>query len=86
MYLCEPFHIDEQMQDVQLKLTYSSPVPIRDIALRIYRKQWTIGRWDERRSEISVLIARHDDDDIYNKLDSMKKIEKQINPKVMDLF
>ena len=40
----------------------SSSVPIRDVVLRIYRKQWTIGRC-ERGSGISVLIARDDDDD-----------------------
>ena len=38
-------------------------MPIRDAALRICRKQWTIGRCGERVSGISVLIARHDDDD-----------------------
>ena len=31
--------------------------------LRICRKQWTIVRCGERGSGISVLIARHDDDD-----------------------
>ena len=42
--------------------------PIRNVALRICRKQWSIGRCGERGSEISVLIARHDDDD-----DDMRK-------------
>ena len=37
--------------------------PIRDVALRTCRKQWTIRRCGERGSEISVLIAWHDDDD-----------------------
>ncbi len=38
-------------------------MPIRDVALRTCRKQWTIG-WDgERGSGISELIARRDDDD-----------------------
>ena len=63
MYSRGPVHMDEQRQDVQLKPTYSSSVPIRDVALRICRKQWTIGRCGERGSEISVLIERHDDDD-----------------------
>ena len=52
--------MDEQRQDMQLKLTYSSSVPIRDVALRTCRNQWTIGRCDERGSEISMLIAQHD--------------------------
>ena len=62
MYSCEPLRMDEQRHEVQLEPTYSSSVPIRDVALRICRKQWTIGRCGERRLEISVLIAWHDDD------------------------
>ena len=63
MYSCGPLHMDEQRQDVQLEPTYSSSVPIRDVAMRIGRKQWTIGRYDGRESETSVLIAWYDDDD-----------------------
>ena len=37
--LCGPLHMDEQRQDVQLEPTYSSFVLIRDVALRICRKQ-----------------------------------------------
>ncbi len=55
--------MDEQRQDVQLEPTYSSSVPILDVALRTCQKQWTIGRGGERGPGISVLIARHDDDD-----------------------
>ena len=58
--LWTPSH-NEQRQDVQFEPTYNSSVPIRDVAQRIYRKQWTIGRCAERGSGISVLIARHDD-------------------------
>ena len=47
----------------QLAPTYSSSVRIRGVALRTYQKQWTIGRGGERGSGISVLMARHDDDD-----------------------
>ena len=63
MYSSGHLHMDEQRQDVQLEATFSSSVSIRDVAQRICRKQWTIGRCGERRSGISVLIARHDDDD-----------------------
>ena len=59
--LC-PLHMDEQRQP---EPTYSSSVPIRDVALMTCRKQWTIRRCSERGLEISVLIAQHDDDDIY---------------------
>ena len=34
-----------------------------DVALRTCQKRWTIGRSGERGSWISVLAARHDDDD-----------------------
>ena len=55
--------MDEQRQDDQFEPTYSSSVPIQDVALKTCRKQWTIGRGGERVSGISMLIARHDDDD-----------------------
>ena len=63
MYSCGPLHMDVQRQDDQLEPTYSSSVPIRDVALRTYRKQLTIKRGGEIGSGISVLIARHDNDD-----------------------
>ena len=65
MYSCGSLHMDEQRQDVLLEPTYSSSVSIRDVALRICREQWTIGGCGERGSEMSVLIERQDDDDIY---------------------
>ena len=34
---------------------------IRDVVLKTYRKQWTIGRGGKRGSGISVLMAWHDD-------------------------
>ena len=55
--------MDDQRQDDQEESTYSGSVPIRDVAPKTYRKQWTIGRCGERRSRISVLMARLDDDD-----------------------
>ena len=61
--LWTPPHMAEQKQDDQLEHTYSSYVRIRDVALKISRRRWTIGRSVERGSGISVLAARHDDDD-----------------------
>ena len=58
-------HMAEQMQEDQLEPTYSSSVRIRDVALRTFQKRWTIRRSGERGSGISVLVARHDDDDDY---------------------
>ena len=55
--------MDEQRQDDQLEPTYSSSVPIRDVALKTCWKQWTIGRGGKRGSGISVLMARRDDDE-----------------------
>ena len=63
MFSYGPHHIAEQKQGDQLEPTYSSAVRIRDAALRTCQKRWTIGRSGERESGISVLVARHDDDD-----------------------
>ena len=46
---------------------YSTSLPIRDVALKTCREQWTIGRGGENGSGISVLMAWHDDGDIYIK-------------------
>ena len=56
------YHMAEQKQDDQLKHTYSSSVRIWDVALKTCQRRWTIGRSGKRRSGISVLVARHDDD------------------------
>ena len=55
--------MDEQKLDDQLELTYSSYARIQDVALKTCQRRWTIGRSGERGSGISVLAARHDDDD-----------------------
>ena len=55
--------MDEERQDGQLEPTYSSSVPIRDLALKTCWKQWTIEKGGEKESGISVLMAWHDDDD-----------------------
>ena len=54
--------MDEQRPDDLLKPIYNSSVPIRDIALRTSREQWTIETGGERGSGRSVLAVRHDDD------------------------
>ena len=53
-----------QKQDDPLERTFSSYVRIQDVVLNTYLGRWTIGRSGERGSEISVLPARYDDDDI----------------------
>ena len=65
MHSCGPLHMDEQRENDQLESTYSSSVPIRDVALKTYWKQWTIEKGGEKGSGISVLMAQHDDDDFY---------------------
>ena len=56
-------HMAEQNQNDQLEHTYSSYVRIRDVALKTCQSRWTIGRSGGRGSGISVLAARHDDND-----------------------
>ena len=53
----------EQKQDDQLEHTSSSYVRIRNVALKTWQRRWTIEKSGERASGISVLAARHDDDD-----------------------
>ena len=59
-----PPHMAKQKQDDQLEHTYSSYVRIWDVTLKTCQKRWMIGRSGERGSGITVLAARHDDDDI----------------------
>ena len=63
MYYYGPPHMTVQKQDDQHDHTFSSCVRIRDVVLRTCLGRWTIGRSGERGSGISVLPARHDDDD-----------------------
>ena len=44
----------EQRQDDQLEPTYSSSVPIQDVAMKTGWKQWTIGSGGEKGSRISA--------------------------------
>ena len=50
-------------QDDQHEHTFSSYVRIREVVQKTCLVRWTIGRSGERGSGISVLPARHDDDD-----------------------
>ena len=59
----DPHILAKQKQDDQLGHTYSSYVRIRDVAQKTCQKRWMIGISGERGSGISVLAARHDDDD-----------------------
>ena len=50
-------------QDDQHEHTFSNYVRIRDVVQKTCLRRWTIGKSGERGSGISVLPARHDDDD-----------------------
>ena len=63
MYSYGPPHMAVQKRDDQHEHTFSSYVRIRDVVLKTCLGRWTIGRSGERGSGISVLPARHDDDD-----------------------
>ena len=63
MYSYGPPHMAVQKQDDQHEHTFSSYVRIRDVVLKTYLGQCTIGMSGERGSGISVLPARYDDDD-----------------------
>ena len=63
MYSYGPPHLAGQKQDHQHEHTFSSYVRIQDVALKTCQRRWTIGKSGERGSGISVLSARHNDDD-----------------------
>ena len=64
MYSYGSPHMARQKQDDQHEHTFSSYVRIRYVALKTCQRRWTIGKSGERGSGISVLVARHDDDDL----------------------
>ena len=66
MYSNGPPHMAVQKQDDQHEHTFSSYVRIRDVVLKTCLGRWKIGRSGKRGSGISVLPARHDDDDDVN--------------------
>ena len=53
-----------QKQDDQHEHTFSRYVRIRDVVLKTCMGRWTMGRSGKRGSGISVLPARHNDDDL----------------------
>ena len=63
VYSYGPPHMAVQKQDDQLELTYSNYVRTQDVTLKTCWRRWMIGRSGERGSRISVLAARHDDDE-----------------------
>ena len=74
MFSYGPPHMAKQGQEDRLEPTYNYSV-------RTCQKRWTIGRSGERGSGISVLAARHDDDDLmesgFRHLDNL--LNKQTN-------
>ena len=63
MYFSGHLHMAEQKHGNLPEPTYGSTVPIRNVALKICRKQWTIERDSKRGSGIYVPMAGHDNDD-----------------------
>ena len=63
MYSYGPPDMAVQKQDDQHEHTFSNYVRIQDIVQKTCLRRWTIGKSVERGSGISVLPARHDDDD-----------------------
>ena len=51
------------MDEQWLEPTFNSSVLIQDVALKTYRKRWTIEKGGRRGSGISMLMAWHDDED-----------------------
>ena len=64
-----PPHIAMQKQDDQHEHTFSNYVRIRDVVLKTCLRRWTIGKSGERG--ISMLPARHDDDDEFSLLSKL---------------
>ena len=76
MYSYGPPHMAMQKQDDLHEHIFSSYVRIRDVVLKTCLGWWTIGRSGERGSGISVLPARHDDDDdIYSVVHQDSKVK-----------
>ena len=70
--------MDKQRQDSQIEPTYSSSMPIQDVALKTCQEQWTIEKGGKRGSGIFVLMAQHDDD--------MHKAESVLQNEIKKIF
>ena len=64
MYSYGPPHMAVQKQDDQHEHTFSNYVRIQDVVQKTFLRRWTRGKSGERGSGVSVLPARHDDDDL----------------------
>ena len=78
--LWTPTHWPCKKQDNQHEHTFSNYVRIWDVVLKTCLGRWTIGRSGERGSGISVLPARHDDDDEMTPLSPMITVTPQMLP------
>ena len=78
MYSYGAPHMAKQKQDDPVEHTYISYVMIRDVTLTTCQRRWMIGRSDERCSGISVLAARHDDDDLSLVFIFIRQLSKEV--------
>ena len=62
--------MDEQRQDDQLEPAYNSSISIEDVALKSYRKRWTIENGSGKGSRDD------DDDDVKARIDKMQQNSK----------
>ena len=83
MYSCGPPHMANQKQDGQLEHTYSSYVMIRDVTRKTRQRWWMTERRGERGSGISVLAARHDDEEEDRLYDDVVYVDE--SRKVMEI-
>ena len=73
MYSYGPPHMAVQKQDDQHEHTFSSYVRIWDVVLKTCLGRWMIGKSGEKGSGISVLPARHDDDEYSSRISEYTK-------------
>ena len=86
MYSNGPPHMAGQKNDTKLEHTFSSYVRIREVALKFCQRWWTIGRSGERGSGISMLAARHhDDDSMYNTVLLNKYLTTRLNKFIFEI-
>ena len=76
----------EQKQDDQHEHTFSNYVRIRDVVQKTCLGRWTIGRSGERGSGVSVISARHDDDDDDISFQHMQSFFKKFSISVKNYY